>query len=265
LTDVLVLCYHAVSERWPAALSIAPQHLEAHVALLKDRGYRGITFSQAVAEPAVAKAVAITFDDAYRSVIERALPILSRAGFPATVFAPTAFIGTEEPMSWPGIDNWLHSEHADELLPMSWAELERLTADGWEVGSHTCTHPRLPGLDETALHAELRESREEIERRLGGCRSLSYPYGNHDERVVEASRLAGYTAAAGTLPGRYRPPSGPLDWPRFVVVRGDSDRRLRFKISPLLRRVKANPAWTLAAAARRAARRAGHETRSGGQ
>jgi peptidoglycan/xylan/chitin deacetylase (PgdA/CDA1 family) len=254
LNDVLVLCYHAVSERWPAALSIEPRHLASHVALLRDRGYRGVTFSQAVAGHATAKAVAITFDDAYRSVVERALPILSEAGFPATVFAPTAFIGTDEPMSWPGIDNWLNGAHRDELLPMSWKELERLAADGWEVGSHTRTHPHLPRLDRSALDTELRESREEIEGRLESCRSLSYPYGDYDPRVVEAASRAGYEAAAGTMPGRYRPPSGTLDWPRFVIVHGDGERRLKVKTSPLLRRIKATPAWTLVAAARRAER-----------
>jgi peptidoglycan/xylan/chitin deacetylase (PgdA/CDA1 family) len=258
LSDVLVLCYHAVSRRWPAALAIAPDDLERHVSLLADRGYQGVTFHEAVARPPAGKALAITFDDAYRSVIELALPILSGAGFPATVFAPTAFIGTEKSMSWPGIDQWFDSEHADELLPMAWDELGRLAEAGWEIGSHTRSHPRLPELDQTTLDAELQESRQEIERRLKlPCHSLSYPYGDHDQRVVEAARRAGYAAAGGTLPGRYRPPTGPLDWPRFVVVRGDGNRRLRVKISPLLRRLKANPAWELVAATRRAARRVG--------
>ena len=126
MTDVLVLGYHAVSERWPAALSIAPRHLEEHVRMLADRGFLGVTFHEAVLRPPGAKTLAITFDDAYRSVIELALPILSRVGFVATVFAPTAFVGTEEPMAWPGIDHWRDTEHAGELVPMSWEELQRL-------------------------------------------------------------------------------------------------------------------------------------------
>ena len=144
LTDVLVLGYHAVSERWPAALSIAPSHLEEHVRMLADRGFRGVTFHEAVLRPPSAKTLAITFDDAYRSVIELAFPILSRAGFSATVFAPTDFVGTEEPMAWPGIDHWRETKHAEELVPMSWEELERLAQAGWEIGSHTRSHPRLP-------------------------------------------------------------------------------------------------------------------------
>jgi peptidoglycan/xylan/chitin deacetylase (PgdA/CDA1 family) len=255
LTDVLVLGYHAVSERWPASLSIAPRHLEDHVRMLADRGYQGVTFHEAVMSPPSAKTVAITFDDAYRSVIDLALPVLSRAGFKATVFAPTDFVGTEEPMAWPGIDHWLATEHASELLPMSWEELHRLADAGWEVGSHTCSHPRLPTLDDVSLRDELERSRQEVERRMTlPCPSLAYPYGDHDERVVQAAGQAGYEAA-GTLPARMPRTAGPLDWPRIVVTRADDARRFRWKVSLLVRRARATAAWSMLHAARGAARR----------
>jgi peptidoglycan/xylan/chitin deacetylase (PgdA/CDA1 family) len=254
LTDVLALCYHAVSERWPASLSIAPRHLEEHVHMLADRGFRGVTFHEAVLRPPGAKTLAITFDDAYRSVIELALPILSRVGFVATVFAPTAFVGTEEPMAWPGIDHWRDTEHAEELVPMSWEELERLAEAGWEVGSHTRSHPRLTTLDDAALEHELQRSRQDIERQLTRpCASLAYPYGDHDARVVEAARQARYEAA-GTLPARLARPAGHLDWPRIVVTRADDTRRFRWKVSRLARKARATPAWSVLHAARRGRR-----------
>jgi peptidoglycan/xylan/chitin deacetylase (PgdA/CDA1 family) len=245
LSDVLVLGYHAVSERWPAALSIAPQHLEEHASMLAARGYRGVTFHEAVTEPPTPKTLAITFDDAYRSVIKLALPILSGVGFVATVFAPTAYVGSEEPMAWPGIDHWRDTEHAEELVPMSWEELEHLAEAGWEIGSHTHSHPRLPALDDAALKDELETSRLQIERRLARpCPSLAYPYGDYDARVVEAARHAGYLAA-GTLPARLKRPSGPLDWPRIVVTRPDDARRFRWKVSPVVRKLRASPAWSV--------------------
>jgi peptidoglycan/xylan/chitin deacetylase (PgdA/CDA1 family) len=254
LTDVLALGYHAVSERWPAALSIAPRHLEEHVRMLADRGFVGVTFHEAVLRPPGAKTLAITFDDAYRSVIELALPILAGVGFKATVFAPTAFVGTEEPMAWPGVDHWRDTEHAEELVPMSWDELERLAGAGWEIGSHTRSHPRLPNVDDDALADELVRSRRDIERHLAGpCPSLAYPYGDHDARVVEAARQAGYEAA-GTLPARLTRPAGPLDWPRIVVTHADDARRFRWKVSPLVRKARATPAWSLLHAARRGRR-----------
>ena len=87
--------------------------------------------------------LAVTFDDAYRSVIELAFPILSRLGLVGTVFVPTRFAGGEEPMSWPGIDQWVGGPHERELVPMSWEELGRLAEAGWEIGSPHVSHPRL--------------------------------------------------------------------------------------------------------------------------
>jgi peptidoglycan/xylan/chitin deacetylase (PgdA/CDA1 family) len=253
LTDVLVLGYHAVSERWPASLSIAPRYLEQHLRFLADRGFVGVTFHEAVLRPPGPKTLAITFDDAYRSVIELALPIISRVGFVATVFAPTAFVGTEEPMAWPGIDHWRDTEHASELAPMSWEELERLADAGWEIGSHTRSHPRLPTLADAPLHDELSRSRREIERHLGRpCPSVAYPYGDHDARVVEAAGKAGYEAG-GTLPARLTRNPGPLDWPRIVVTHADHPRRFRLKVASLTRRARATGAWSLLHAARRQA------------
>ena len=72
---MLVLTYHAVSEKWPAALSVIPDRLEWQLRTLLDRGYRGATFSEAVSAPPAPRTLAVTFDDAYRSVLRLAFPI----------------------------------------------------------------------------------------------------------------------------------------------------------------------------------------------
>ena len=46
--DTLVLCYHGVSEDWPSALAVTPEALERQLGFLVDRGYRGVTFREAV-------------------------------------------------------------------------------------------------------------------------------------------------------------------------------------------------------------------------
>jgi peptidoglycan/xylan/chitin deacetylase (PgdA/CDA1 family) len=250
--DVLALCYHAISERWPAALSITPDRFEAHISFLATRGYRGVTFDEAVRGPDADRAVAITFDDAYRSVLELARPILDRYAMPATVFVPTAFAGTEKPMSWRGIDHWPTSEYAAELVPMSWEELGQLVGANWEIGSHTRTHPWLTLLDDRRLAEELAGSREECERRLGvPCRSLAYPYGDHDQRIMDAARTAGYSAA-GTLSDSERLPrvSPPHAYPRIGIYRGDDAWRFRLKASRALRRLRTSTLWAVVDRAR---------------
>ena len=245
MTDVLTLCYHAVAERWPAALSVTPKNFERQIKLLVDRGYRGATFTAAVTRPPAPKTLVITFDDSYRSVIRRALPILAPFGIPATVFTVTSFAGAERPMTWPGIDKWLGGEFEAELAPMSWEELDELAAAGWEVGSHTVTHPRLTTLGDEKLREELTRSRQTCEDRLGReCTSMAFPYGNYDDRIVAAARDAGYTAAA-TLSVRL-PQGEPLRWPRVGIYHRDDMNRFRAKISPAVRRLRATRAWALA-------------------
>lgn len=242
MPDVLVLCYHAVSERFPAALSVTPEAFERQLHLLARAGYRGATFADAVKAPS-RRTVAITFDDAYLSVLRLAKPLLDAVGFPAAVYAPTAYLDTpERPLSWAGIEQWHGGEHERELLPMSWDQLGELAEAGWEVGSHTRTHPHLTRIDDEGLRDELVESRATVEERLGRpCATLAYPYGDHDERVVAAAGAAGYVAA-GTLPARLHA-ERPLAWPRVGIYHADDERRFRLKVSRTLRRLRGSRFW----------------------
>jgi peptidoglycan/xylan/chitin deacetylase (PgdA/CDA1 family) len=202
-----------------------------------------MTFGDAVSAPAGTKAVSFTFDDGFRSVFELAFPVLSDLGVPATVFAVTDAIGSEAPVTWAGLKEWLGSPFEDELKCMSWEELEKLAVAGWEVGSHTRSHPSLTELDDASLRRELEGSREVCEQRLARpCRSFAYPYGDFDDRVVRAAREAGYGAAA-TFGGRFRL-SDAYRWPRVAVLRSDSAARFRLKVSPWTRLLRASPVWT---------------------
>ena len=250
MSDVLVLCYHAVSPRWPADLSVTPEAFERQLQLLVARGYRGATFHEAVTSPPDGPTLAVTFDDAYLSVLELAKPVMDRLGLVGTVFVPTDYPERDQPMAWPGIDQWLGGEHEDELRPMSWAQMRDLADGGWEIGSHTCSHPHLTELDIDTLDREMIVSRKECERHLGRpCMTIAYPYGDYDERVVAAAERAGYQGAC-TLPARFHE-AQPLEWPRVGVYFGDDDRRFRMKVSPLMRRLRASRAWSAVDGARR--------------
>src|SRR5207237_7943100 len=91
VTDVLVLCYHALSPTWKAQLSTTPTRFEGQIALLISRGYNGTTFSKALgafrceAADTPRRLLVVTFDDAYRSVFQLARPILRCLGLEATV------------------------------------------------------------------------------------------------------------------------------------------------------------------------------------
>ena len=114
---------------------------------------------------------------------------------------------------------------------------------GWEVGSHTRTHPRLPELTGAELASELQGSRRDCEHHLGlPCRSIAYPYGAVDERVADAVAKAGYSFAA-ELPGSFRMPLESLRWPRVGLYHRDAPWRFRLKTARLTRALRGTPAW----------------------
>jgi heparosan-N-sulfate-glucuronate 5-epimerase len=232
LTRPLVLGYHAVSDGWPSELAITPDALRRQLEHLLWRGYRGVTFSDLVAGDCPAKPLAVTFDDGYLSVYENAMSILKEFGIPGTIFVPTQLIGTEPVAAWKGLEHWSGTQYEDELRLLDWERLREMRDEGWEIGSHTCTHARLPALDDTRLASELADSRISCGEQMGEpCRSLAFPYGAYDQRVTAAARNAGYAAAATLRPG----PLTPYCWPRIGLYRGDGDLRYMLKVSPAVR------------------------------
>ncbi len=129
------------------------------------------------------KPVLIDFDDNRGAVYDYALPVLAEHGWPATCFVITALADGKLP----------EPEHDGSLwyTAMDWQQLERLCEAGWTIGAHTRTHPNLRKLAEAGCHAdiraELRQSREDIERELGVTPfCFAYPGGEWNEVVEEA-------------------------------------------------------------------------------
>jgi peptidoglycan/xylan/chitin deacetylase (PgdA/CDA1 family) len=237
MTDVLILCYHAISPSWTCVLAVTPTAFEHQISRLIERGWHATTFTQAVLDPPHRRTLAITFDDAFKSVSTYAAPVLARLNAPATVFVPTAFAAGDSALHWDGIDQWYGGEYHDELQPLRWEDLRALAASGWEVGSHTRSHPHLTRVDDATLDAELAVSREECASQVGQpCESIAYPYGDVDERVADAARNAGYLAG-GTL-SRKLPMLAPYRQPRVGIYRHDGPGRFRLKAARASRAVR---------------------------
>lgn len=237
--DVLVLCYHTVSPTWDATFSVTPDTLERQLTQLVQAGWRAATFTDAVLNPQGPKTLAVTFDDGFASVFELAEPILTRLGLRGTVFVPTAFMAERQHLSWEGIEAWRGTPHEDELRCMDWDELGQLADRGWEIGSHTCSHPHLTMLSDAELREEMRGSFEQCSMHLGRpCPSIAYPYGEVDVRVATLAKEAGYRT--GACLAHSLVPLGPYLWPRIGIWRDDTDVRFRLKISRVVRSARAS-------------------------
>jgi peptidoglycan/xylan/chitin deacetylase (PgdA/CDA1 family) len=134
-----------------------------------------------------------TFDDAFRSAAT-VFPALRDLGVALQLFVCTGYAREGRALAIPE----LAGDDPAELATMGWDELRVHAADGVLVGSHAVTHPHLPALGDAEVRLELRESKAEIEDELNRpCRDFAYPYGEHDTRVREAVRHAGYARAYG--------------------------------------------------------------------
>lgn len=126
--------------------------------------------------------VAITFDDAYRSVLEHAVPILRAHRFPATFFVPTKWIGAA--------NAWDPRTSACRDL-MSAEQLQALAREGFAIESHGHGHVDYARAEPHVVEEDVRLSIERLTDLLGRRpRYLAYPYGRASQTAAgEAERL----------------------------------------------------------------------------
>jgi len=181
-TPVPILMYHVVTDPPAGApypeLFVSKSDFAAQMRWLARHGYRAVTqrdvwnhWHRGTALPR--KPVVISFDDGYRSVAEAALPEMRRR-------------------SWPGVLN-LTVKNLRVSGGLSESRVRMLIAAGWELASHSLTHPDLTSLDDRSLSREVTHSRAALRSRFGvPVDFFCYPAGRHDARVIRAVRRAGY-------------------------------------------------------------------------
>jgi peptidoglycan/xylan/chitin deacetylase (PgdA/CDA1 family) len=87
------------------------------------------------------------------------LPVLQEFGFPATIYIVVNAVGR---------DNFWHDPVSETRLPMlTWEEISALHEAGWDIGSHTLTHPRLTRLSSVEAKHEIEESRRVLGEKVG--------------------------------------------------------------------------------------------------
>lgn len=236
--EAVFLCYHSIAERGAEYLALPPETFKRQLEILRLRGYRSgglvelerITRGEQLAKPTVF----LTFDDGYRDNAEVALPLLEEYGFKPLVFFLPQHADRGDGFTWPEVAE-IHAAHPETLRSLTWSQVADMADRGAEFGSHTLTHPHLCELDDERLVFELAESRAQMQRHLGVCDMLAYPFGEWNERVARAAESAGYRFAF-SLPQGPQAKAGPLCIPRINVDHRDQGYRFQFKLQPLGRR-----------------------------
>ncbi len=175
ISRVPILTYHSLDESG-SVTSVRPVHFAEHMRSLARRGFHAIPLAQltdhwrtgAALPP---KPVVLTFDDGFANLLPHAAPILAELGFRATLFVVSRRCG--------GVNDWPHQcPSIPRLKLLTWDELRQLSRQGFEIGAHTATHPRLTDLSAAEARREIHESKTDIEQHLDvPVTTFAYPFG----------------------------------------------------------------------------------------
>ena len=186
-----ILCYHKVDRRLELGVTrISPRRFARQIQRLAMEGWRTLTLDELAAcargeRTTAGNELAITFDDAYRSLRDHAFPVLEAHGFTATCFVITAFAGR--------LNRWDVAYGGRRFAHLAWRDMRRWQSRGITFASHTATHPRLTWLGESGASDELHRSRADLVHALDEePRAVSYPFGACGPREYALARDAGY-------------------------------------------------------------------------
>lgn len=178
-----ILCYHSVGQPRFGVNDVSPDRFRRQIELALELGYRFVAPGELAAHGGGPKDLAVSFDDALRSVMTEAHPVLMQYKIPYSVFAVSEWSNH--------VEDW----HKQDVL--GWADLEKLIADGVEVGGHSATHCNFGDVDIASAKREFASSRETMKAKLGFAPSVfAIPFGQSNNWTPEtdaAAREAGFT------------------------------------------------------------------------
>lgn len=266
---VAVLCYHGIdADDAPAAplslLHVRESDFDAQCRFLREAcdpisldDWRAALATGRLLPP---RAVLLTFDDGYRSVLTRAAPALARHGLPAVVFVSSGPVqerrlfwfdalarekgeaAVEAAKAWTA-DQWKGlapkaPEHDDDPgAPLTIEELKRLAAQpGIEIGGHGISHCILSRAPVAEQRREIEDGRRALESWTGApVRAFAYPNGrpgqDYDAGTVALVAAAGFDHGFSTRPGFARPGEPALERSRFLMLASVSAPELAHRLA----------------------------------
>ncbi len=178
-----------------------------------------LTTTAAGLEPIPDKLVVLTFDDASKSHVQVAAPLLKKHGFGATFFVTEGFDVPTNKRDY-----------------MTWEEIARLDRDGFEIGNHTRDHKTPDARDRQGTIEQLEAINARCqEHGIPRPVSFAYPGNALDRDVLPLLRERGITFAR-----RGGSPEYPYDQGRGFAYEPGRDHPLLIPSAG-----DARPAWTL--------------------
>lgn len=212
--EAVVLMYHRFGESAHPSTNIRLEQFEAHLEYLEENDFRVWPLERVIdhlqsGDSIPDRTVAITIDDAFRSVYDEAYPRLRERGWPFTVFVATEDVDKDADWS------------------LSWDQVREMAANGATIANHTHTHAYLvrkpEGVSKSAWMAQAEEditrARERLETELEDPPPpfFAYPFGEYSLELAELVQELGYEAAFGQHSGVLGRHSDHRALPRFAL------------------------------------------------
>lgn len=111
--------------------------------------------------------VSFSFDDGNRNIYENAFPIFKKYRVVGTLAPIVGAIEDQE--------DWI----------VTWPQVREFHKAGWEIASHSMTHPYLPSLSNADLDYEMGQSKKILARNGIDAKTFVFPYCGYDARVLD--------------------------------------------------------------------------------
>lgn len=167
---IIALCGHQIGSEIDS-MHISEQALHAIIISLKNKGFKFITEVGGVKE----KSVLLTFDDGYKSILEKIIPILDKLKVKALFFMCTDYIGKENYLTWEGI--------------------KKIKDKGHKIGLHGKSHINYGNAKLEKIKTDFLISEEELKKHDIITASFAYPFGwetSFTKETVEYIYTKGY-------------------------------------------------------------------------
>ncbi len=200
---VRVLLFHRilpkVSDGDTLKIDISESSFQKQIELLDRWGYTAITFSDIALYLSgkldlPKKPVILTFDDTNKNMFDYGYPLLQSFGMKAVIFLVTDNIMVQNVR-----DQGIRKEY--EILGQQ--EVLEMHSAGFEIGSHTITHPRLTLVASKIAREEIERSRMIMEIFLNApVKSFAYPFGLVNDEIKKLVKESGYLFACSSSSGQ---------------------------------------------------------------
>ncbi|MBW2504312.1 MAG: polysaccharide deacetylase family protein [Deltaproteobacteria bacterium] len=187
--EAKVFVYHRFGDMRYPSTNVSLSRFKEHLEILREENFTVLTLGDVVdrlLNGAVLpeRCAVLTVDDAYRSFLTGAVPLLREFGFPATLFVSTDTVGGNDYLNW--------------------SELQTLHAMGIEIGNHSSSHSYLVNRKTGEGKTEWRDrvvedvarAQKLLAQHLGQAPELfAYPYGEYSNDLIEIVKQFGFKAA----------------------------------------------------------------------